>query len=55
VRRRVVRVLVRSAVRLTSLDVVGGLGRGGLVGIVEGRRRKRNRSCVSFARDGERA
>jgi hypothetical protein len=48
-------VLVRRVVRCARLDGVdGGSGGRGLEG-VSGRNRKRERSCASFERDGERA
>jgi hypothetical protein len=59
VRRRVVRVLVRRAVRWASLDgvataLVGG-SLEGEAGRVREPRRRRESSSVIFERDGERA
>jgi hypothetical protein len=59
VRRRVVRVLVRRAVRLARLDevaavLVGGSLEGG-TGRVRERSRRRERRSMIFERDGERA
>ena len=58
-RRRVVRVWVRRAVRRARLDevaavLVGGSLEGG-TGRVRERRRRRERRSVIFERDGERA